>query len=222
VVRQNVVLAFRLCSRAHELNPSHRLVPGFIASSQCLLGALDHNAGLFDDAYRQLLQNTHDFPQFNGFVQGSVVSGMVSRCDYRYGSSIDGYFASITSCAGIPLPRFWPHAGRLGYGIVYERSRHCPLCYNTCIAPHNLEGSFLGLGDAYLKQGRLCQARTAYRSVRRVPSYGCWKFKDQLETRLANLKPLACKFEADTGQFDVTEPAMLVQSRYACTGCHAR
>lgn len=142
--------------------------------------------------------------------------------DPRYAEAVDAYFTTIDSCAGIRLPRHFPHVGHLGYSLLARRSRCQTVCYNTCIAPHNLEGTFLGLGDAYLKQGKLKQARVSYESVKRAPSYPSWRYKDVLKTRLANLEALACKFRAGSGSLDVVEPAMFFQSSYSCTACHAR
>ena len=80
----------------------------------------------------------------------------------------------------------------------------------------------LALGDAYLKQGKIAQARMAYKSVKRCPNYCTWSYKEQLEVRLANLQTLKIKFQDDTAHFDVCEPAMSYLSSYSCTGCHAR
>jgi hypothetical protein len=57
--------------------------------------------------------------------------------------------------------------------------------------------------------------------VKPAPSYPSWRFQKELEPRLANLEAVSCKFRADSGIMNVVEPAMLFQSRYACTACHA-
>jgi hypothetical protein len=102
-------------------------------------------------------------------------------------------------------------------------SKADPACYNTDIAPHNLEGTFLGLGDAYAKNGQLPQARASYQNARNTPSYKTWKYQSIVEARLAQLDKLQAKFSADSGQLRVaTEPAMFFQSAYSCTACHAQ
>ncbi len=85
-----------------------------------------------------------------------------------------------------------------------------------------MEGTLLGLGDAYLKQGRIAQARMAYKSIKRCPSYSSWPYQAQLNVRLGNLEPVKNQFRAQTAQLDVLEPAMLFQSSFSCTACHAR
>ena len=101
------------------------------------------------------------------------------------------------------------------------RARKDPVCFDTKLAPHNLEGTLLGLGDTHLKKGSLVKARMAYRSVKRAPGYASWPFEAQLEYRLAHLEEVRDKFRCDTRRLDVSEPAMFLQSSYACTACHA-
>jgi len=221
-ITQHLFLGLRLCERARELDPNHRLIPGFIAQASWLAGIVQSDPARLEQTYCDLLQNTKAYPQFHGFLQGWVLSAMLSECDPRYPKAIDGYQATIDSCIGFPAPRNFPIAGPVVYSILAKRGQKHTVCYNTCVAPHNLEGTFLGFGDAYLKQGKIKQARIAYESVKRAPSYPSWQYKDLLEARLGNLPTLKLKFRAETGQLDVTEPAMSFQSCFACAVCHAR
>ena len=151
-----------------------------------------------------------------------VFSAYMSEKDCRYKESIDGYMATMDACAGFRVPRAFPRLGPVLYSYLKLRGRKDSVCYNSDIAPHNLEATLLGLGDAHLKNGSIAKARMAYRSVRRAPTYSSWLYKEQLECRLANLEGTRDKFRADSGKLDVTEPAMFLQSSFSCTACHAK
>jgi hypothetical protein len=211
----------RFSEKAQQLDPSIRLNPGFIAVDKAILGFLDGQPALVEEGFDGIRQNTRNDPHFQGFVQGWVFSAMMSERDPHYHEAIDGYFATMDSCANFHVPRRLPRVGPVILSYVAFKARKDLVCYNNTVAPHNMEGTLLGLGDTYLKQGDVLQARMAYKSVRRCPSYPTWPYKEQLDTRLANLDMLGNKYRADTGKFDVREPAMHFQSSYSCTGCHA-
>lgn len=151
-----------------------------------------------------------------------MLTAIYSPEDPRYQLAMEGFFATTTTCSGISLPRQYPFAPKFIYGSLARRSRSETPCYNSDIAPHNLEGTFLGMGDAYLKEGKLKEAKVAYENIRRIPSYPTWLYQQDVEHRLANLDALAAKFRADSGALDVAQPAMFFFSRMSCTACHAR
>lgn len=221
-VEGNAILSIKYCQEAVALDPSHRLTPGFIEGTKAALGVLQGDAALTEEGFEGIRRNTRQDPNLHGFVQGWVFSALMSERDCRYPEAIEGYFATIDGCAGFRAPRMLPRMGPIMYCYVAFRARKDPVCYNNDIAPHNMEGTILGLGDAYLKQGKIAQARMSYQSVQRAPSYRCWPYQRQLEARLANLEATKCAFRAQTGTLDVSEPAMFFLSTYACTACHAR
>ena len=120
------------------------------------------------------------------------------------------------------MPRRFPGTSPLINSWLALRARDDSACYNTDVAPHNLEGTYLGLGDAFLKQGKIAEARRAYQSAKDCPNYRGWKYQTVVEARLANLEAFKNRFRTQTGQLDVVEPAMFFQSKFACTACHAK
>ncbi len=206
---------------AARQDPQDRLLPGFVSSAKYQLGTMECNPQMVAEAAQELQCNTNIYPQFHGFVQGWVMTAMLPPQDPRYDQAVEAYFKTLDSCAGIRVPRSFPRLGEIGFYILAKKSKSETVCYNTEIAPHNVEGTLLGLGDALVKQGKLRQARMVYESIRRVPAYPSWPYKDVLEMRLTNMSWLQNKFVADTGCLNVQEPAMLYQSTIACTGCHA-
>lgn len=206
---------------AGRREPSNRLTPGFISSAKYQLGAMQQNSCMMNQAMVELQNNTNIYPQFHGFVEGWVLTAMLPPQHPAYEQAVEAYYETLDSCAGIRVPRSFPRLGEFGFYILAKKSKNETVCYNTNIAPHNVEGTLYGLGDALVKQGKLRQAKLVYESIRRVPAYPSWPYKDLLDQRLNNMESLQVKFVRDSGCVDVQEPAMLFQSSIACTCCHA-
>ena len=205
-----------------RLDPCNRLTAAFLSGAKYQVGMLEGNAEMIQEASCELEQSTNRFPQFHGFVQGWITTAMLPCDDPCYEHGLDAYFRTINSCAGgIKLSKERPRIGRIPFAFLAITSKKETVCYDSTVAPHNLEGTLLGLGDAFLKQGKLQQAKMVYETVRRVPAYDSWPYKKILEHRLDNMDCLSRKFRADSGLLDVSEPAMLFQSSISCTCCHA-
>lgn len=211
--------AIRYLTRAQQLAPNDRILPGFLATAQFLQARENHDQAAEDAAYETLLANTKAYPQFQGFVQGWVLTAMYPADSPRFADGMDGYYASLDACVGFKVSRNDPSAPEWVFNILAKAD---PACYNTNIAPHNLQGTFLGLGDAFAKEGKLPQARAAYENVMRVPAYITWSYLHLLETRLEKLNQLQADFTATSGQPRVKPgaPAMFFQAYYSCTACH--
>ena len=206
---------------AGRRDPGNRLTPGFISSARFQLGAMERNVPMMTEANCELQRNTEVYPQFHGFVEGWVLTAMLPPSHPAYDDAVEAYFATLDSCAGIRVPRSFPKIGPIGLSILAKRSEKETVCYNTNIAPHNVEGTMLGLGDALVKQGKFRQAKMAYESIPKIPAYVNWPFKDALTYRIQHMESLQRKWVADSGCVDAVEPAMLFQSTMACTCCHA-
>lgn len=215
-------LAVHYLGKVQELDPGRRTVDVFRHFAEADVALVQGDEPFLSQSLSAIRVDACQDPAFNGFVQGWVFSAVMSEDDCNYPEAIEGYFATFDACAGFRVPRSLPRLGPLLYSFLKLQARKDPVCFNTKLAPHNLEGTLLGLGDAFVKNGNFLKARMAYRSARRAPSYESWPYQDQIELRLANLRDLEVKFSSETGQLDVSEPAMFFQSSYACTACHAR
>ncbi len=214
-------LAVQYLQACKALHPDRRTVDVFLDFAKVDVALAEGDSEPLNEGLQGIRIDACKDPAFCGFVQGWVFSAVMSENDCLYHESIQGYFATFDTCAGFRTPRAIPRLGPLLYGYIALRARKDPVCYNTALAPHNMEATLLGLGDAYVKQGKLGSARIAYRSVKRAPSYSSWLYQDQLECRLENLDALKDKFRAETAMLDVSEPAMFFQCSYSCTACHA-
>jgi hypothetical protein len=218
----HALLGIQWCQRALELNPRNRALPGLRDALKAAVGTLHGDRALVEESFQGMRENTRKDPRFQGFVQDWVFSTLLSERDCRYREAYDATFAGFDSCAGFRVPRSIPYLPRFIYLWLLVRSEKEPLCYNTNVAPHVLEGTLLALGDTFLKDGKLTQACLAYKGIKKCPNYPSWPYRQELEVRLDNLEVLRDKFRCDTGKLDVPPPAMLFQSMISCTVCHAR
>lgn len=184
-----------------------------------LQGRPEANAAIAID----VLKRSMVYPEFAGFIQGWLIGGMHKPGD-RYFDQVElGYDVVLEACASpltIPDP---PRFNKLLHTIFALRVWRAPVCYENVAAPHNIEGMFFAMGDAWLKAGDVDRARIWYENVKTAPRYDSWKYKDLLEARLRDLAGHRRKFLADTGKIlDVAEPAMQFQSEHSCGVCHTR
>lgn len=223
--RDHVVSAQRHMASALRIDPNIRAIKALEPASRVALAVLDNDPARLEQALDDMRRNTKADPNFHGFVQGFTFAHVYAHDDPRYPEAIEGYFATLDNCMGFRVPRGLPIPvfGPLLQSWLAARALRDPGCYNTEVAPHNLEATLLGLADAYLKQGKLTQARNWYASTKRIRTYPDWFFKDQVDHRLQNLEALRDKFRSDPPNREVAEPVMYSsQSTYACSACHAR
>ncbi|MDP3719776.1 MAG: NAD(P)-binding protein [Acidobacteriota bacterium] len=169
----------------------------------------------------QSIENSLLYPQFAGFVQGWMLASMLPADGPDYDQAMEGYHFMLSQCAGFNIKQDTTFR-KLTHTLYGFKSILEPVCYNNHLAPHSIEGTLIGYGDAFLKKGDLDRARIWYENAKTSPTYATWRYKELLEYRLANLATLSQKFIADSGRLDVTEPAMNFQSEIACGVCHTR
>ncbi len=86
-------------------------------------------------------------------------------------------------------------------------------CWNSWIAPHNLEGFTLNHGDMLVKNGEWEVAIEVYESAKLINEYDNWPFKTELLARIENA-------EANVAVFSQTINPMMFNTEYACMASH--
>lgn len=224
--RDHVALTLKYARETKTLlgDPLERdsTVPSIITTAHWQTAVLEGDDELRLNSHIDLLSDTQVYPEFAGFVQGWILGAMLPPDDPRYSESPKGYDIMLDACAGFDVPK-----GQKFNRIIHSLYSLKTLvgdrtCYNNPVAPHNIEGTFLAMGDIYLKQGDLASAQLWYENVQTAPTYATWQYQDVLAGRLANLASLSAKFVADGGTFDVGEPAMSFQSDISCGVCHTQ
>jgi len=207
-------------TRREPPNDPTSTAPSMMTTAGWQLSVLDEDATRQFHTHIDILENSIVYPAFAGFIQGWLLAAMMQHDDSRYVESQVGYTFMLDTCAGFTLPQDLVF-NKLVHTLYGIKSLLEPVCYNNPVAPHSISGTFLSVGDSWLKRGDLAQAKRWYDAIKTAPDYPTWRYKPILEARLADLAGMRDKFRNDTGKLDVAEPAMMFQSSISCGVCHA-
>jgi hypothetical protein len=214
-ITDELILADRYFSEAMRLRPDDRRIAGWQGGVRLALGSIHNDERLIREAYYELDGAARAFPEFNQFSASFAMSA-IAPDDPRFPEVVQRMWNAADLCIGTPMSRTEP---------VYRpdpkkltTTGDARVCWNSEIAPHNIEGFFLAFGDAVSKSGDAQTARKLYENAKRSPSYAAWPFKGELERRI---EEVAKRTEAYRGTDRLQWPQTMINSPYACTGCHA-
>src|SRR5690606_28578941 len=91
------------------------------------------------------------------------------------------------------------------------------VCWDFPEVRHNFSGTFLFLGDLFLKGRRKDVAKVMYRNAQLTPGYANWPYRGVLEERLKNLERNAKTFSDATLQNDLS---IMPGTDFSCRACH--
>ena len=92
-------------------------------------------------------------------------------------------------------------------------------CANSAKAPHNVEGTFLFLGDVFAKAGNERLAIQAYRSAERVSTYSRWTQRGIIAERLATVGSRVRSYQLEPVE---KQPLVGPAATVACATCHVK
>jgi hypothetical protein len=154
------------------------------------------------------------WPEFNLFTGGFVFSRLPAD-SARFKEGLDWQWRALDICIGQTLDRENPDYTRYLSLETTEGPKRA--CWNSWIAPHNLEGFFLNMGDMLVKAGDWRTAQKIYANAKLLKTYPAWKYQDVLEDRIGNAEANVAAFNAQAGE----APAlMMINSDFACMACH--
>jgi hypothetical protein len=213
----DAALARKYFEEAVRLNPSDGRYRGFYASALMLEGTIHKDEKLRRQGYFALREAVAAWPEFNLFTAGYVASGQPHDSE-RFHDGLAAQWRALDVCHGETVDRH-----RLDYArLMARRATDGPkrVCWNSAIAPHNVEGFLLNLGDMLVKAGEPDRAIVVYGNARHAPEYATWPYRAVLEDRMRNAPRYVERFRAATPARE--GPAIMFQSRFACVACHQR
>jgi hypothetical protein len=101
----------------------------------------------------------------------------------RFKEGLEWEWRNLDVCVGERIDRTNPDYSK--YLALETKQGPKRACWNSRIAPHNLEGFFLNMGDMLVKSGNWQKAQKIYANAKRLPDYATWRFDQVLETRIA-------------------------------------
>lgn len=216
-ITDHAVLSRRYFEEAVRLNPGEVRYLGFYGSLLLTEGSIHKDEKLTRKGYYTLLDSIKAWPEFNYFTAGYSMSTRPHTSE-RFKEALEYQWLTLDVCVGERLDRKNPDYRKYMHLDTKEGPKR--VCWNSWIAPHNLEGFFLNFGDMLVKNGQPELAVAMYRNATYTPEYATWQYRKVLEDRMQNA---AGNVEA----FREEPPApggarIMVQTRFACMGCHQR
>src|SRR6185503_12812995 len=118
--------------------------------------------------------------EFNLFTAGYVMSRLPASSP-RFKEGLEWEWRNLDVCIGERIDRANPDYAK--YMALETRQGIKRVCWNSWIAPHNLEGFFLNMGDMLVKSGDWQTAQKIYANARLSKTYASWKYPSVLEER---------------------------------------
>ncbi len=215
-------LALNYFDEAVALNKHDPRLLGFKAGFMLANGSRHEDDRLRTKGYFLGKKAIRQWPSFNLFSIGYVMSGIAHSKDW-YNEAVAFQWRNLEECLCRKIDRKAPKLDDIGeiperVADDYNKSRACT---NSWIAPHNVEGFLLNLGDMLVKQGNTSAAAEVYRSIRQVAEFGQWPYRRELNSRLENLEANVEKFRRPAQTFKDNRQ-VFIRTTYGCMGCHQK
>jgi tetratricopeptide (TPR) repeat protein len=210
--------AGRYFKRAVELQPNEARYLGFYATTQVVEAAIRSDATQGRRAEATLDRAVRMWPEFNLFTAGYIHSSDPYDSP-EYAAAMRRMWRNLDVCVGQRVSRSHPAFAQ----FLFLRTTVGPkrACWNSAIAPHNVEGFFLNFGDMLVKKGDVALARAMYSNARLPTSYAGWAYRDVLERRITDAEANVAVFREAPPSLPGDGPLM-VESNFSCMGCHRR
>jgi hypothetical protein len=218
---EQVSLARRYFEEAVTMDDDDPRVLGFLADMTMEEGAHLNNDKEKTEGYFQGLRSIREWPQFNKFTIGFGFARLdTGSANFKEG--LKWQYESMTDCA-CEIKGADGMSDSAKTAIIFESKtpKVKRACADTWIAPHNLEGFFLNMGDMLVKSGQWEKAMQIYALARLAPSYSEWPFRDTLEARILDARQNVAVFNHPVDERNLSRQAVMMNtSGYSCMGCH--
>ncbi|MFT3699332.1 MAG: hypothetical protein QM831_39655 [Kofleriaceae bacterium] len=211
-ITDDIVLARTYFAKAVALDPNEPRYAGFLAAAELSEASLDRDPVLAKQGVETMTKAVAAWPEFNLFTAGYVASALPADSP-EFVAGLEQQWQNIEVCIGTKIDR--THPDYAGYMKLETTSGHARACWNSQIAPHNLEGFFLNMGDMLVKKGDWQTAQEIYANARASKQFATWPYKDVLADRIAHARENVTAFRKP-------DAPIMIASSFACAGCHQR
>jgi hypothetical protein len=213
-ITDDTILARRYFQEAVKLDPSDARYLGFLAGHTLAEGTLHKDERLTREGYVMMLDAIKAWPEFNLFTGGYVMSRLPTDSP-QFREGLEWQWQTLDKCIEGKLDRANPDYSQYMVKETTEGKKR--VCWNSWIAPHNLEGFFLNMGDMLVKSGDWQTAQKIYANARLSRTYASWKYQSVLEDRIDRAQANVALFNAPDGTPKVR---MMINSEFSCMACH--
>jgi hypothetical protein len=215
-ITDDTLVARRYFEEAVKLDPSDARTQGFLAGHTIVEGTLHKDERQVREGYFMMLDAIDAWPEFNMFTGGFVFSRLPPDSP-RFKEGLEWQWKTLDLCIGEKLDRANPdYSPYLKLETTEGKKR---ACWNSWIAPHNLEGFFLNMGDMLVKAGDWQTAQKIYANAKLSKTYANWKFQAVLDDRISKAQANVAQFNAEQSE-GPPEGRIMIDSPFACMACH--
>lgn len=218
-ITDHAVLARRYFQEAVALDPSDARYLGFLGSTQLAEGNIHRDEKLTRTGYFTLLASIEAWPEFNLFTAGYMMSRLPADSP-RFKQGLEWQWQNLDVCVGEKVDRLEPDFTRYMSLAVEEGKKR--VCWDSWIAPHNLEGFFLNMGDMLVKSGDWQTAKKVYSNAKLAPAFGNWKYASVLQSRIDRAQDNVAVFSASAPGRGQPGERIMFDSNFSCMACHQR
>ena len=185
-ITDDTMLARRYFQEAVKLDPSDARTRGFLGGHIVAEGTIHKDEKLTREGYYMLLDAIKAWPEFNLFTAGFVMSRLPADSP-RFKEGLEWQWRALDVCIDGKIDRVNPDYFK--YRSLETKEGPKRACWNSWIAPHNLEGFFLNMGDMLVKSGDWQTAQKIYENAKRTKEYPSWSIKRSWMNALSKRKP---------------------------------
>jgi len=213
----DVILSRRYFQEAVALDPTDARYLGFLAGATLAEGNIHHDERLTRRGYFMMQDAIKAWPEFNLFTAGYVMSTQPAESE-RFKQALQWQWQNLDVCVGETVDRRTAEYAK--YMTLETREGKKRVCWNSQIAPHNLEGFFLNMGDMLVKAGDWETARKIYADAKLSPTYSQWQYREVLENRIRDAPDNVAAFNAPVGATYRGDKQIMVTTAFSCMACH--
>ena len=213
-ITNHMALASKYFQESVTLYPDDARTVGFLGGTTVGEGTIDSDQKKIRHGYYTMKKAIRMWPEFSLFTAGYVLSQLPADSP-RFREGLEYQWETLDLCAGEKLDRKNPDYT----GVFARETREGPqrACWNSWIAPYNLEGFLLNHGDMLVKSGDWETGQKVYAIARLTKTYDSWPYRAVLEERILRARENVAVFN---GPRFGGRNGLMIRSRFACMACH--
>lgn len=217
LIPNEIILSTHYFTAANLLEPKNAIYEGFLGDSLLVEGQIFQDKRKEIQGYFTLKRAIATWPEFNYFTAGYPMSTLSSRSE-KFKKALKWQWETLDTCLGKKISRKNPEYRSSTVNLVIGSNKQ-RACWDTWIAPHNVEGFFLNMGDMLVKSGDWKTAIEVYKNATYQQNYAHWPYRHMLEKRIKNAKENVKYFQENKPNTD-PDRTIMFNSGYGCTACH--
>jgi hypothetical protein len=191
----------------------------FAGVARSLRAQLERSQTLNQESSALFEQGISLYPEFS--LVGIAFAGASAPINSPpFAAAVKSTWDNINLCVGGELNRDNPDFSPFMHLYKERPTRPQLACWGSPeVAPHNLEGFFVLMGDLLVKNNQPQQAIRIYNNAKLLPRYGEWRYQGVLADRIDSAVRNAALYRDSN---PANDPPTLASASYQCAICHQK